>query len=51
MGHLLSLLQLLLFFLSDLIPGGHGDDEVRRFPPSELGLLRRAITPMRVEGF
>jgi hypothetical protein len=45
---LLSLLHPLLFF-SDPTSSGHGDDEVRCLPPSELGFLHRAIAPMRVE--
>jgi hypothetical protein len=34
MRHLLSLLWLLLFFLSDPTPNGHGDEEVRCLPLS-----------------
>jgi hypothetical protein len=30
--------------------GGDGDDEVRRFPPSEPVLVRQAIASSRVEG-
>ena len=43
---LLSHLHLLLF--SDLAPGGHGDDEVGRFPPGEPGPLCWVITPTRI---
>jgi hypothetical protein len=48
---LLSLLRLLLFFLSDPTPSSCGDSEVQHLPLSEPSLLHWAIAPMRVEGF
>ena len=41
----------LFFFLRSIFFGGNGSgDIVRRFPPSELGVVRQTTTSLRVEG-
>jgi hypothetical protein len=41
---------LLLLLKSIFVSGNGGGDEVRRFPRSELGVVRQATTSSRVEG-